>query len=125
MTRASTGMLEKGTQTPSPAPDLIPARNRPRDGSLKAEIVSMEGCNENNSKCANRRLSQPRGSPHESVPFCAYEKADKSWEMQLWNGRTNRSRGSAVPFCSHEKPPLFIQVVEKVWRPRRDLNPCY
>ncbi len=63
MTRASTGMLEKGTQTPSPAPDLIPARNRPRDGSLKAEIVSMEGCNENNSKCANRRLSQPRGSP--------------------------------------------------------------
>ncbi len=41
MTRASTGMLEQGTQTPSPSPDLIPARNRPRDGSLKAEIVSM------------------------------------------------------------------------------------
>src|SRR6266487_2545344 len=69
MTRASTGMLEKGTQTPSPAPDLIPARNRPRDGSLKAEIVSMEGCNENNSKCANRRLSQPRGSPQGRGPW--------------------------------------------------------
>ena len=67
MTRASTGMLEKGTQTPSPSPDLIPARNRPRDGSIKSEIVSMEGPTKQNGKCANQRLSQPRGSPQQPV----------------------------------------------------------
>jgi hypothetical protein len=27
----------------------------------------MEGFNQNNGKCANRRLSQPRGSPQDSV----------------------------------------------------------
>ena len=27
MRRASTGLLEQGTQTPSPAPDLIPAEH--------------------------------------------------------------------------------------------------
>ena len=27
MRKASTGLLEQGTQTPSPAPDLIPAEN--------------------------------------------------------------------------------------------------
>jgi len=88
MTRASTGMLEKGTQTPSPAPDLIPARNRPRDGSLKAEIVSMEGCNENNSKCANRRLSQPRGSPHATVPeLCQNSPVWDRWGCDLSESR--------------------------------------
>ena len=32
MRKASTGLLEQGTQTPSPAPDLIPAetKNQPR-----------------------------------------------------------------------------------------------
>jgi len=32
MTKASTSLLEQGTQTPSPAPDLIPAqtKNQPR-----------------------------------------------------------------------------------------------
>src|ERR1700733_15318901 len=52
-----------------------------------------------NCMCANAKLSQPRGSPQESVPFCAYKKTDESWEMRLWNGRTDRSSGSAVPFC--------------------------
>jgi hypothetical protein len=68
MTTASTGMLENGTQTPPPSPDLIPARNRPRDGSIKSEIVSMEGATKQNGKCANQRLSQARGSPHDLVP---------------------------------------------------------
>jgi hypothetical protein len=40
----------------------------------------------------------------ESVPFCT----GKSWEMQLWNGRMDRCSSSAVPFCAHEKPPLFL-----------------
>src|ERR1700674_526850 len=75
MTRASTGMLEKGTPTPSPSPDLIPAKNRPRDGSIKSEIVSMEGATKQNGKCANQRLSQPRGSPHLDVPVvCQFIK---------------------------------------------------
>jgi hypothetical protein len=69
MTSASTGMLEKGTQTPSPSPDLIPARNRPRDHSIKSEICLNGGFNQNNGKCANRRLSQPRGSPQNAVPI--------------------------------------------------------
>jgi hypothetical protein len=43
MTSASTGMLKKGTQTPSPPPDLIPARNRPRDHSIKSEICLNGG----------------------------------------------------------------------------------
>ena len=30
MRKASTGMPEQGTQTPSPAPDLIPAKHQPR-----------------------------------------------------------------------------------------------
>src|SRR5438045_1909658 len=30
MREASTRMLEQGTQAPSPAPDLIPAKNEPR-----------------------------------------------------------------------------------------------
>jgi len=30
MRKASTGMLEQGTQTPSPAPDLIPAKTKTR-----------------------------------------------------------------------------------------------
>src|SRR5580704_9424384 len=43
MTSASTGMLKKGTQTPSPSPDLIPARNHPRDHSIKSEICHNGG----------------------------------------------------------------------------------
>jgi len=30
MRKASTELLEQGTQTPSPAPDLIPAEHQPR-----------------------------------------------------------------------------------------------
>lgn len=30
MSKAGTGMLEQGTQTPSPAPDLISAKHQPR-----------------------------------------------------------------------------------------------
>src|SRR5438445_13728976 len=99
MTRASTGMLEKGTQTPSPSPDLIPARNRPRDGSLKAEIVSMEGCNENNSKCANRRLSQPRGSPQWTVPkLCPNHQLTFAVSELMW---ASLACGSACFTLSH------------------------
>src|SRR6266478_9519314 len=43
MTSASTGMPKKGTQTPSTSPDLIPARNRPRDHSIKSEICLNGG----------------------------------------------------------------------------------
>jgi len=32
--------------------------------------------------------------------FVLTKKIDKSWEIQLWSGRTERSSGSAVPFCA-------------------------
>jgi hypothetical protein len=37
MRKAITGMLEPGTQTPSPAPDLIPAENINRELTLGLE----------------------------------------------------------------------------------------
>jgi len=41
----------------------------------------MEGFNQNNGKCANRRLSQPRGSPHHGVSLlCPVPRLD---QMQL------------------------------------------
>ncbi len=68
--------MSRPANPPSPSPDLIPARNRPRDGSIKSEIVSMEGATKQNGKCANQRLSQPRGSPHRTVPeVCHPERA--------------------------------------------------
>jgi hypothetical protein len=51
------------------------------------------------------------------VPFVPKKKPTESWEMRLWNGGTDSSSGSAVPFCACEKPSLFLQVVEKIWRP--------
>jgi hypothetical protein len=39
----------------------------------------------------------------ESVPFCAYEKAVESLEIQLWNSRTARVSSSSVPFCAREE----------------------
>jgi hypothetical protein len=39
----------------------------------------------------------------EVVPFCAHEKAIKSWEMKFWNGRMERSGSPAVPFCAYDK----------------------
>ena len=33
MSKASTELLEQGTQTPSPAPDLIPAKNEQRNST--------------------------------------------------------------------------------------------
>ena len=36
----------------------------------------MEGFNQNNGKCANRRLSQPRGLPQWSVPICAPSQSE-------------------------------------------------
>ena len=72
LAQSSTRMLGQETQTPSPAPDPIPAEERPRDERL-------------NAPCANNRLSQrvqitklplvcqpslsqQRGSPQISVP---------------------------------------------------------
>ena len=52
--QSSTGMLEQGTQTPSPAPDLIPAEENHRDESIDA-------------KCANDRLSQWKGSENQTT----------------------------------------------------------
>ena len=28
-----------------------------------------------------------------------------------------------VPFCACEKPRYLFQLIERIWRPRRDLNP--
>jgi hypothetical protein len=53
LAQSSPGMLEPGTQTPSPAPDLIPAEEKRRDERL-------------NAKCADNRLSQWRGADSET-----------------------------------------------------------
>jgi hypothetical protein len=45
--------------------------------------------------------------------------------MKFWNGRMERFSSPAVPFCAYDKSALSPQVSEKIWRPRRDLNPCY
>jgi hypothetical protein len=66
-----------------------------------------------------------KGSPHESVPFCAYEKTTNLGKCSCGTAGRADSSGSAVPSCACEKPSLFLQVVDKIWRPRRDLNPCY
>jgi hypothetical protein len=54
LAQSSTETLEPGTQTPSPAPDLIPAEERRRDERL-------------NANCADNRLSQWRGSDNETT----------------------------------------------------------
>jgi len=54
LAQSSTGMLEPGTQTPSPAPDLIPAEEKRRDERL-------------NANCADNRLSQSRGAGNETT----------------------------------------------------------
>jgi hypothetical protein len=36
-----------------------------------------------------------------------------------------RSRNTVVPFCAYEHFGDWLQVPQKIWRPRRDLNPCY
>jgi hypothetical protein len=30
-----------------------------------------------------------------------------------------------VPFCACDNFDARVEVTEKIWRPRRDLNPCY
>jgi putative transposase len=54
LAQSSTRMLGQETQTPSPAPDPIPAEERPRDERL-------------NARCANNRLSQRRGADNEAT----------------------------------------------------------
>ena len=54
LAQSSTRMLGQETQTPSPAPDPIPAEERPRDERL-------------NARCANNRLSQRRGADNETT----------------------------------------------------------
>jgi hypothetical protein len=54
LAQSSTGMLEQGTQVPSPAPDLILAGESRRDNSM-------------NVKCANDKLSQWKGSENETT----------------------------------------------------------
>jgi transposase InsO family protein len=54
LAQSSTRMLGQETQTPSPAPDPIPAEERPRDERLSA-------------RCANNRLSQRRGADNETT----------------------------------------------------------
>jgi hypothetical protein len=44
----------------------------------------MEGFNQNNGKCANRRLSQPRGSPQATVA--------ELWLTRFENTRQNYTR---------------------------------
>jgi hypothetical protein len=45
MKKASTALLEQGTQAPSPAPDLIPAENEPRNltGNSHFDLYSERG----------------------------------------------------------------------------------
>jgi hypothetical protein len=54
MRKASTELLEQGTQTPSPAPDLIPAEETSETGIM-------------NGKCASRELSQRGGSNNQEL----------------------------------------------------------
>ena len=41
----------------------------------------------------------------------------------------NRKNGprcfTQAPICSEESVRKSTQAIEKIWRPRRDLNPCY
>ena len=58
MTKASTGMLEKGTpllQTSSPLPTRL------RDGSFKSEIVSMEGFNQDQPQVCQSQIVSTEG----------------------------------------------------------------
>src|ERR1700729_930240 len=50
-----------------------------------------------NCMCANFKLSQPRGSPHESVPFCAYEKTTNLGKWSCGTAERRGSSGSALP----------------------------
>jgi hypothetical protein len=54
LAQSSTAMLEQGTQTPSPAPDLIPAEETSETGIM-------------NGKCASRELSQRGGSNNQEL----------------------------------------------------------
>jgi hypothetical protein len=67
------------------------------------------------------------------------ERMDLAWHgmkqvsPDLWgrDGERRERRVSAkslskvVPFCAYEKIGCWLQGYEKIWRPRRDLNPCY
>jgi hypothetical protein len=66
VTKTSTGMPEKGTQTPSPSPDLIPAKNDPRDQREVSHswVVSMEGSpNQQRQVCQSQTVSAKGFTP--------------------------------------------------------------
>jgi hypothetical protein len=65
MTKASTGMLENGPpllQTSSPLPTRL------RDGSIKSEIVSMEGFNQDQRQLCQSQIVSTEGF---TPPYCA------------------------------------------------------
>ena len=58
--------------------------------------------------------------------FCAsakrYDRREKHW---LCHKVRSHCRRDLCLFCAYMKEPGKLQVTEKIWRPRRDLNPCY
>jgi len=61
MTKASIGMLAKGTPTPSPSPDLIPATNSSTRWLIKSGIGSMEGFNEDQRQVCQSQIVSTEG----------------------------------------------------------------
>jgi hypothetical protein len=73
MTSASTGLLKKGTQTPSPSSDLIAARNRPRDHSIKSEICLNGGVQPKQRQVCQSQIVSTQGfTPTHCVHFVSY-----------------------------------------------------
>src|ERR1700730_18257056 len=64
-------MPEKGTQTPSPAPDLIPAKNDPRDQREVSHswVVSMEGSPNQQRQVCQSQIVSAKGFTPPPVPL--------------------------------------------------------
>ncbi len=54
MRKASTVLLEQGTQTPSPAPNLIPAENERQNPNRKT-LIRIGTANGGTSECQSHR----------------------------------------------------------------------
>src|SRR5260370_25121618 len=73
---------------------------------------------------AHLRL-QPPDLTELHVPFCAYKNSCGCPKTLAIRQTGPEIGGGVVPFCAYDKVSRCSQVPERIWRPRRDFNPCY
>src|SRR5712672_583313 len=73
---------------------------------------------------AHPRL-QPPDLTELHVPFCAYKNSSGCPKTLAIRQTRPEIGDGVVPFCACAKSGRSPEALDMIWRPRRDLNPCY